>query len=170
MKANLIPLASSAQRQLIELGGPKLTRAADNAIRRGSRRIVTRAIKEFQSRAIGRSLFVGAKGRKAARALIKAERVSGVGGLRVVEIVAKGLAGIQEHGGRIGNHPIEPKGGGLLAFSGPEGLAFARHVDHPGGTLAAFPVIANAIAAETSKIGADIDAVITKHFDDTTGR
>lgn len=142
--------------------GVEMDRPIINGMRRGLTHVRSLWVAEFKQRGVGRSVFGGkrAKGKKdGARAIIKTTRVvkrgSGTyaGGLSV-----KGLAALQETGGRTKAHNIG-KRGKVLAF---EGGGFARGpVKHPGSSIKKIPIGHQMMERGAPRIAQEIDKGIS---------
>ena len=77
---------------------------------------------------------------------------------KIVGYVRSGhpLAHLMELG--AGPHDILPKAAQVLAFAGPAGVVFARHVHSPG--MRPFPAILPAFEAARDEIGAALQAAV----------
>jgi hypothetical protein len=119
-----------------------IARVATNALRRGARRIVSATVKEEKNRGVLKTIF--AKDTSGLRKLVKAGRVELVGGQLECKITLKGLAAIQESGGRTAPHVIEPKTTGKMAFTTHgQFIVTGKRVNHPGAQHPAIPIFAN---------------------------
>jgi len=54
-------------------------------------------------------------------------------------------AKILEEGGVTPAHVIVPRTASILAFEGPDGLVFAKRVNHPGSRIPAYPYMSTAL-------------------------
>lgn len=148
-------------RRLQSVGDARLDRRAERALKKLTRRVVTHTTLLFRRRGVGRRLF-GRNG-KGARALIRAldpERREGVL-TQVVQL--RGLAAIQEDGGRIAPHKI-PKALAARSLArraakgvgGPTPIVLkiggdfvtasqAKGMQHPGANMPAIPALGPAI-------------------------
>lgn len=115
------------ERQLTRLASRTPDRVLANAVRRGARRVVAASQREIASKGIGRAIW-GANPR-GLRKLVTVARARGESAVVETAIQAVGIPALMETGGQTKTHPIKPKRqGGVLAFMGSQGAAFARFV------------------------------------------
>lgn len=121
------------------LGGRAIDKAAANAFRRTARAAVAAAIADARGKGVLRTLF----GQKPSglRKIVRVSRMMQQPGLLVIPLKASGLAAMVERGGIIRPHEIKPKGTKVLKYAGPQGLAFAKFVKHPGGPVPRDPFL-----------------------------
>lgn len=141
--------------------GKDIDRPIINAIRRGLTYARTLAVDGYRQRGVMRRVF-GVKP-SGARALIKRTRVVKRGDVYTGGLTAKGLAEIQETGGRTKPHTIAPKNAKRLAFQTPAGLVvIAGSVQHPGATHPAMPSLRAAIEKAAPRMAEELDKGIQK--------
>ena len=112
--------------------GKDITRIGGNALRRGARRIASATIKEQKQRGVLKSVF--GKDSAGLRKRIHPSRLRSAGGVIEVPITVKGLAAIQETGGRMGPHVIEPSARKLVFVTHGKFVVTGKRVNHPGAT------------------------------------
>lgn len=157
------------RQRLGRMGNEKqIARVATNAIRRGARRIAAATRKEMKGRGVVQRVFRGdADG---LGKLVHAHRPEVVGGIIQCKITVKGLAAIQETGGRTAAHSIGPKTAGKLAFVTHGRLVVTPNpVMHPGATHPKMPVFGAQFqagqASTLEDVRASFEAFITKAWD-----
>jgi hypothetical protein len=140
--------------------------AMRRAIRRTGTSVQRDAIEMFRQRGVGRRIF----GQKPSGA----RKLIGRGKLRVrpdeleQPIVFKGLAALQERGGRTKAHGIKPKNKRMLRFFLSGKPIFALSVRHPGGTLPAIPVAAKAAERNRGTLRAEMNKELAKALAEKT--
>ena len=72
------------------------------------------------------------------------------------------LAHLLEYGATTPPHEIMPSAADALAFEGPAGTVFAKHVSSPGATIPAYPAITPAFADMRDAVEAAIRSVVTQ--------
>jgi len=137
--------------------GKELDKPITNAMRRGLHRARNRAGELFRTRGVGRTVFGGKKGKVPVRASFKRTGVKRSGDTFKGGLYVKGLAALQETGGRTFAHVIKPKNKKLLVWATSAGMFAARWVAHPGGKLPAFPVVKRSMNEEAPAIQNDLD-------------
>lgn len=132
----------------------ELPKANVRALRRGLHFARNLALERFRSTGIGRSIFGDRKGRSKARSLsglrpiVTRSRVrSRGGGILEGGIVARGIAGLMETGGRTKAHLIKRRRGKLLS----------RAIHHPGSRIPRSPVLAGAVNDAAPKIRGELE-------------
>ena len=120
------------------------------------------AINAFIRRGVGRRIF-GQKTR-GALALIKVVPAKMRGGTYVGTLQARGLAAIQDAGGRTAPHLIKPKNKKFLVYRTKAGVLHVtdKPVMHPGAQHPAMPFLNEAIAKAAPRIQVLIDREIQK--------
>ena len=136
---------------LERVGNPKaIVRVASNALRRAARAIQKTTIERQRSRGVLRTIF--ARKAKGLRKLTTVSRVRTGGGGIEISIKAKGLASIQETGGRIAPHVI-PK-------------AFGTHrARHPGMTHPRIPALTPEIDRSKTMVSEEISKAMSAHIE-----
>lgn len=121
------------------------------------------AINRFISRGVGRRVF-GQKV-KGAVGLIKVTPARMFGGRYVGALQARGLAAIQDQGGRTSPHTIAPKNAKFLVYRTKAGVLHVtdKPVHHPGAQHPAMPFLNEAIAGAAPRIATWIDREIQKY-------
>lgn len=133
----------SAVAQIIR---PSLERRANDARRE--------AVRAFVSRGIGRGIF-GRNDSGAWKLITLSPTQMSNDGLSLT-LKAGGLAGMQETGGRTRPHIIKPKRAKVLAFAVAGEMAFAKIVNHPGGTVKQYPALRPAAEKIVAQVLADV--------------
>lgn len=159
-----------AQVQLQRIADPRaLRRVVTNAFRRSANGIRKDAIARLRGRGIGRRLF-GSKKFKQKDALIKVGRARAKGDDVALEISARGIAAIQETGGRFAPHDIKPggfqiNGVPVLVFRVPGRLVVTPNlVKHPGATHPRMPALEPAIEKGKPAVTREILAAVDGHI------
>ena len=139
-----------------------------SAIRSGMKRALRRvgtavqgsAIEIFRQRGVGRSLF----GQKpsGARKLISRSKLREREGEFVQPIKLKGLAAIQEKGGRTRAHVIRAREGGRLSFRIGGKPIFIRQVRHPGSNMPAIPFAQRAASRHVGLLAQEMDKELAR--------
>ena len=120
--------------------GPEVIRIQTRALEKHANEARKETVRGFVSHSIGKGIF----GRNASGAwkIITLEPAKVQGENVSVKLTLKGLAALQEAGGRIKPHEIRPKNPKkMLAFASAGGfgfggdLVFAKIVSHPGATV-----------------------------------
>lgn len=130
---------------IARFGGDSVTRVLVPLVERRANEARRQAIQTFVSRGIGKGIF--GQNNSGAYKLITLDPVTSTGGAVVAKLHVKGLAALQEKGGRIRPHTIKPKRAKVLAFADTKGFGFggdfvfAKKVRHPGARVAAYPAI-----------------------------
>ena len=125
------------------------------------------ATDDFTRRGVGRSLARRPGG--ISGSIVPGQIQKNVSGV-IASLRARGLAGLQETGGRTKDHIIRPKKSRLLAFEvRGKGLVFVREVRHPGARLARRPVLRGALERALPRIRADIDRGLQQTIDRVIG-
>lgn len=162
-----------ARAQLVRMGDPRaIKRALTNALRRSATKIRTESIRRFRSQGIGRRIFGTRKFRKKdSKGLIGVSRARDRGEHVELDIYAKGMAGIQESGGRTAAHTIKPgafrlNGVPVLVFRVPGALVItANPVQHPGATHPRMPHLEPALARGSADATREIQQAMEGHLD-----
>jgi hypothetical protein len=161
----------SAQEAARRLGllEKEVTRANANAIRRGQTHWRNLTINHFKTRGVGRSIWGKAEARgknvnKDLRLIVKRMRVRSEGGDSFSGgLTLKGLAAIQEKGGKTAAHTIKAKNAPTLAFLDRSGrLVRPIEVSHPGSNIPAVPSAATTLSAAESKFREEIETGLKK--------
>lgn len=120
------------------------------------------AINAFIRRGVGRRIF-GQKV-KGAVGLIKVLPARKLGGRYVGTLQARGMAAIQDQGGRTSPHTIAPKNAKFLVYRTKMGVLHItdKPVQHPGAQHPAMPFLNAAIAQAAPRIATLIDREIQK--------
>lgn len=120
------------------------------------------AINAFIRRGVGRRIF----GQKAggAAGLIKVLPARKVGQRYVGTLQARGMAAIQDQGGRTSPHTIAPKNKRFLVYRTKAGVLHItdKPVQHPGAQHPAMPFLQQAIASAAPRVATLIDREIQK--------
>lgn len=155
-----------ARRQLVRVGDPRaIKRLLSDELRRGAREIRKRGLAGFRSRGVGRRVFgAGEIGRQHAKGL-GVSRVRDRGDHVELDVYAKGLAAIQEEGGRMAPHVIEAKNAPNLVFRVPGGLVVTKRVQHRGATHPRMPSVGPAVEKVTPEITREIERAMEGHLD-----
>lgn len=124
---------------LARFGGPAVARVMKPFFERRGNDARREAVKVFVARGIGRGIF--GRNDSGAWKIIQLSKVEESGGNLSMKLSAVGLAGLQEVGGRIAPHVIEPKNRKALKFAVAGELAFAAVVNHPGATVKKYPAL-----------------------------
>ena len=140
---------------LRKYAGQAMQRTIRNAFRRGANRIGADAKKRFRGRGVGRIWAKRVKGLP-----ISVGRARITEGSAEIDITAKGLAALQETGGRTKPHAIKPRSVKALAFSAGGKHVFARSVRHPGSQIARIPSVDQALDAGAGKVMDEIERAV----------
>lgn len=144
-------------------------RAQSNGLRRALRQMRKAVIGALPERGLVRAVFANTRdrGRTGLSKLVVVRRVQLAGTTARGTLELRGLAGLQETGGRTKAHTIGPKRGAALRFQGGGRVMFTRRkIQHPGSTVRPFPVVPRLlpefqrVAAE--EIRRDLDALLAK--------
>jgi hypothetical protein len=119
--------------------GPEVARIELRALEKHVNEARKETVRGFVSHSIGKGIF----GRNASGAwkIITVDKARIQGDTASVKISLKGLAALQEVGGRIRPHVIKPKRAKVLAFGVAGGfgfggdMVFAKIVKHPGAMV-----------------------------------
>jgi hypothetical protein len=130
------------------------------ALRRTGTAVQGTAVDLFRQRGIGRRIF----GKKAsgARGLITRGKLRVTDGVLEQPIKVKGLAAIQERGGRIKAHVIKPKVRKRLAFSIAGKPIVVGLVKHPGANMPAIPYLERAARQHMGKFREEVEKELAK--------
>jgi hypothetical protein len=130
------------------------------ALRRTGTAVQGTMVDLFRQRGIGRRIF----GKKAtgARALITRSKLRTRDGVLEQPIKIKGLAAIQERGGRIKAHVIKPKMRKALRFGVAAAEKFAPLVNHPGANMPAIPFAQRAANQHMTKFRDEVEKELAK--------
>ena len=161
-------------RQLAKVLLQDFTKAKDQAVIRSLRRRLHHmrnlAVLEFRSQGVGRRIFGGA-GKKAsgARLIINRARVRKVGSVFQAGLVLRGLAALQERGGRTDPHVIKPKLAKKLIFPLGGRIVVTDQVNHPGSRVPAAPFAHRAMERGGLLVREDLDRELQRTADQVVG-
>jgi hypothetical protein len=148
---------------LRRMAGRELMRAQENGMKRGLRRARKIALGELPRRGVLRRIFQ--KKPKGLGVLITLHRVRFHGTSVIGALQLKGLAAIQEVGGRTKPHVIKPSLKKALRFEGSSGTHFQRvGVRHPGSKMPAIPVLPGVMAEAAPVIMKEIERGVLDRF------
>lgn len=145
----------------------EIRKPAVKALRRGLTLWKGRAIDTLRSRGIGRAIW-GTK-RGGATMVVKRTRVKDSGGVITAGLHVRGLAALQEAGGRTKPHDITPKIAQRLVFEGRTGTVVARRVKHPGSIVPAIPFLRPTLDRTLPEIVTEMDRAYQEALDRTVG-
>ena len=119
--------------------GPEVVRIQVRAMEKHAHVARGETVRGFVSAGIGKGIF--GRNDSGAWKIITVSKPVIQGDSVALKITLKGLAALQETGGRIRPHIIKPKRAKMLAFASPGAagfggdLIFAKLVHHPGATV-----------------------------------
>lgn len=134
-------------------------RAIVNGIRRGMTYARSLAVKSFMATGIGRGIFGHGrkKDTKAVKLIINRMKVRQAGTRIEAGLSVKGVAALQEKGGRTKAHPIRPRRGRFLAFSVGGRDVFVPQVQHPGSRIVRAPFAEPAMRRALPRINQEVE-------------
>lgn len=147
--------------------GPEVVRIQTRALEKHANEARKATVAGLVSRSIGKGIF--GRNPSGAWKLVTVSKPVVQGDNVALKITLKGLAALQEVGGRIKPHIIKPKRAKMLAFAAAGGfgfggdLVFAKIVHHPGATVPKHeslkPAAAKVLVAAMQDIQRDLAAL-----------
>lgn len=131
-------------RSLSDFRRKNITKALLPSMRKGISEVRKQTLQDIKGTSLGRALWAkGAKPSAKPPLVLQSVRArfSRSGGDHVVGLKLKGMAAIQEKGGKTLPHFIKPKKAKFLAFKKGGESIFAKRVKHPGSKLSRKPIL-----------------------------
>lgn len=145
----------------------QLGRVQADGLRRGLSTAREEALRAFQGRGIGRTLFRTDRGQ--GERLVTLEDVKATEGGAEGGIKLSGLAALQEAGGRTKAHTIAPKRTTVLRFAEGGSILFRSTVRHPGSRVQGVPFAEPALLRAEPAMASDMDAALQSAADRMLG-